>query len=647
MTRLLLILFLLSSCGITAQAQWGSPRNCRELNSVSDDFAPVWSSSQRLLYINSERTGRSLFYIASQNSPTQFSPPAVLESPLNAKRGNQSYLTVSANGSAYLSCFTLGEQRPYLSIYQSEQVGSVWKQPSPVEELADESFGAHPTVSKDGLTLIFSSNREGGSGGIDLWITRKQNDGKWSQPLNLGESINSTGNEITPFLIGDSLYFSSDGWGGKGGYELFLSVKNAGLWQAPVPLSELNSESDESDFTLLDSQTALFGSNRTGGLGGIDIYQTHIERDNSTATPLPLEMMISTLVPNIIVQESIGKEVITIFPSIFYAQNSDALPNELLTKPLEANAKINLLPKDSVAINSLNLLGFRLSSCETCTLSITGWADKSSPLENARLASLRAENIKNYFVSIFQVPANRIRTQSAVHADTAITQKYRGLYSRVDFQSNSLELLEPIEYNQSKRTIRPAKLECTVDARPRQNVRSWRSSVAGVSSPERTNNLPQQFTITTADVEKVVSGDSLVITAYGKDSSGRLSSQNVVLPIQHTSTTSGQATQTDYFLSSLDAKKAGDQFEEIIMDENLTDETTHELLLNGVTLAPFPETGGKIHPQTKAAVDEMKSRAAKHNIQVKISPRKTAELPASISKFAPFFISIILDKHEK
>jgi hypothetical protein len=206
MTRLLLILFLLSSCGITAQAQWGSPRNCRELNSVTDDFAPVWNTSQHLLYMNSERTGRSLFYIASRNSPTQFSPPAILESPLNAKRGNQSYLTVSATGSAYLSCFTLGDDRPYLSIFHSEQVGSVWKQPAPVEELADESFGAHPTVSKDGLTLIFASNREGGSGGIDLWITRKQNDGKWSQPLNLGESINSTGNEITPFLIGDSLY---------------------------------------------------------------------------------------------------------------------------------------------------------------------------------------------------------------------------------------------------------------------------------------------------------------------------------------------------------------------------------------------------------------------------------------------------------
>ncbi len=646
MTRLLRILSLLSSCGITAQAQWGSPRNCRELNSVTDDFAPVWNTSQHLLYMNSERTGRSLFYIASRNSPTQFSPPAILESPLNAKRGNQSYLTVSATGSAYLSCFSLGDDRPYLSIFHSEQVGSVWKQPAPVEELADESFGAHPTVSKDGLTLIFSSNREGGSGGIDLWITRKQNDGKWSQPLNLGESINSTGNEITPFLIGDSLYFSSDGWGGKGGYELFLSVKNAGVWQAPVPLSELNTEADETDFTLLDSQTALFGSNRTGGLGGIDLYESHIELGNSPTNSLPLEMMISTLVPNIVVQESVGKETVTIFPAVFFAQNSDALPSGLLTKPLEPNAKIDLHHKDSVAINSMNLLGFRLRACESCTLSITGWADKSSRQETAELAGRRSENIKNYFVTTFQIPANRIRTQSAEHADTATTPKYKGLHARVDFQSNSLELLEPLEFNQAKRSIRPSTLECTVDARPRQNVRSWWSSVAGVSSPERTSTLPQQFTLTAADLEKVVSGDSLVITAYGKDSSGKLSSQNVVLPIQHTSTTSGQAAPTDYFLSSLDAKKAGDQFEEIITDENLTDETTHELLLNGVTLAPFPESTGKIHAQTKAAVDEMKSRAAKHNIQVKITPRKTAELPASISKFAPFFIAVIVDKRE-
>lgn len=647
MTRLLLILFLLSSCGITAQAQWGSPRNCRELNSSSDDFAPVWNTSQQLLYMNSERSGRSLFYIASRNAPSQFSPPAVLESPLNAKRGNQSYLTVSATGSAYLSCFTLSEDRPYLSIYQSEHVGSAWKQPAPVEELADESFGAHPTVSKDGLTLIFSSNREGGSGGIDLWITRKQTDGKWSQPLNLGESINSTGNEITPFLIGDSLYFSSDGWGGKGGYELFLSVKNAGVWQAPVPLSELNTEADETDFTLLDNQTALFGSNRTGGLGGIDLYETHIELGNSPANSLPLEMMISTLVPNIVVQESVGKETVTIFPAIFFAQNSDALPSGLLTKPIEANAKIDLQHNDSVAINTLNLFGVRLRDCVNCTLTVTGWADKSSRLETAELAARRAENIKKYLVTTFQIQASRIRTQAAEVADTASTSKYRGLHARVDFQSNSLELLEPIEFNQVQRSIRPSTLECTVDARPRQNVRSWKSSVAGVSSPERTSTLPQQFTLTAADLEKVVSGDSLVITAYGKDSSGKLSSQNVVLPIQHTSTTSGQAAPTDYYIFSLDPKKAGDQFEEIIIDENLTDETTHEPLLNGVTLAPFPEATGKIHALTKAVLDEMKSRAAKHNIQVKISPRKTPEMPANISKFAPFFIAVILDIREQ
>jgi hypothetical protein len=92
----------------------------------------------------------------------------------------------------------------------------------------------------------------------------------------------------------------------------------------------------------------------------------------------------------------LGKKQLPYFRLSFLRKILDALPSGLLTKPLEPNAKIDLHHKDSVAINSLNLLGFRLRACESCTLSVTGWADKSSRLETAELAARRAENIKKY-----------------------------------------------------------------------------------------------------------------------------------------------------------------------------------------------------------------------------------------------------------
>jgi hypothetical protein len=137
------------------------------------------------------------------------------------------------------------------------------------------TFANHPSISNSGKTLAFTSNRKGGEGGTDIWISSRTVGG-WNTPVNLGEQINSPGNEITPFMQGDdTLYFSSDGLGGKGGYELFMTVKVAGLWQAPVPIYELNTPYNESDFRLVANDVALFCSDRLNQ--GLDIFYTSKE----------------------------------------------------------------------------------------------------------------------------------------------------------------------------------------------------------------------------------------------------------------------------------------------------------------------------------------------------------------------------------
>lgn len=137
------------------------------------------------------------------------------------------------------------------------------------------TFANHPSISLSGKTLAFTSNRKGGEGGTDIWISSRTVGG-WNTPVNLGEQINSPGNEITPYLQGDdTLYFSSDGLGGKGGYELFMTTKVAGVWQAPIPIYELNTPYNESDFRLVADDVALFCSDRLNQ--GLDIFYTSKE----------------------------------------------------------------------------------------------------------------------------------------------------------------------------------------------------------------------------------------------------------------------------------------------------------------------------------------------------------------------------------
>src|ERR1035437_6796178 len=131
---------------------------------------------------------------------------------------------------------------------------------------------AQPSVTADGKKLYFSSNIPGGFGGNDLYVSVFEN-GNWTKPVNLGNRINSLGDEMFPFIYRDSiLYFSSNGHGGLGGLDLFkINLKDTGtLKNLGVPM---NSSND--DFGIIlgnEGQTGYFASNRPNGAGGDDIY---------------------------------------------------------------------------------------------------------------------------------------------------------------------------------------------------------------------------------------------------------------------------------------------------------------------------------------------------------------------------------------
>ncbi len=135
------------------------------------------------------------------------------------------------------------------------------------------SSTAFPHLAFDGSALYFSSNRQGGFGGYDLYVSYSK-DGEWTAPQNLGAEINSIGNEITPFFDGVNLFFASDYHAGMGGYDLFQSDVVMGEWTYPLNLGNgINSPGDDYyPAQKMGNKVLYFSSNRLGGRGGDDIY---------------------------------------------------------------------------------------------------------------------------------------------------------------------------------------------------------------------------------------------------------------------------------------------------------------------------------------------------------------------------------------
>ncbi len=127
------------------------------------------------------------------------------------------------------------------------------------------------SLSADGNTLYFASDRPGGQGGFDLYSSKRNGD-VWESPINLGDVVNTAGNEITPFVEGKNLFFSSDYHQGLGGYDVLRAEGNAGKFNVIYHLgNQVNSSGDDYHFAIKDG-SGFVTSNRAGGKGGTDIY---------------------------------------------------------------------------------------------------------------------------------------------------------------------------------------------------------------------------------------------------------------------------------------------------------------------------------------------------------------------------------------
>ena len=173
-----------------------------------------------------------------------------------------------------------------LSIYVAEVIaGGDWRDPIPFSYNGSGFSTGYPHLNEDGTKMYFSSDRPDGYGGYDLYVSFKQG-GTWTTPKNLGPTINSQGNEMTPFVHDGALYFSSDWHPGIGGFDIFKATQSNGVWNKITHLGNAVNSSLDDYGLVYDSRRNLgyFTSNRKGGKGNEDIYQFSLLADRVTIT---------------------------------------------------------------------------------------------------------------------------------------------------------------------------------------------------------------------------------------------------------------------------------------------------------------------------------------------------------------------------
>lgn len=232
----------------------------------SEYMPSIDAAGQRAYFTRRTPMGDEDIYVSVRLDTGWSQPQALTE--LNSPF-NEGSPTVSADGNFMV--FTSCDRRDGLGgcdLYYTQWEGMQWSAPRNLgEQINTPAYESQACFSNNGRTLHFVSNRKGTLGGHDLWVSHRKKDGSWSFPKNLGEPVNTTGDDVSPFVHpnGNTLYFASDAHTGMGGKDLYVSkLDSFNHWTPPVNLGfPINSIGDESSWIVLpDGKTAWMASDK-------------------------------------------------------------------------------------------------------------------------------------------------------------------------------------------------------------------------------------------------------------------------------------------------------------------------------------------------------------------------------------------------
>ena len=266
----------------------------KKVNSSRDsDFAACWISnnyneiiftSTREAATGKERdgiTGQEFadFFISKQDRLGDWSTPVLADESesinTNASEGTP-FMNARYTKLYFTRCQNGAHRKNGCQIMVAGKSGGAFSEARPVEIAGVDTLDivGHPTLSSDELILYFAAERKGGFGGNDIWVAMRDNANEpFKHPFNLGERINTPGNEVFPFLRYDTvLYFASDGHGGMGGLDIFVSsMDTSGQWGEPRNLKyPINSTGDDFAIMFHPTEERGFISSNRGNSRGID-----------------------------------------------------------------------------------------------------------------------------------------------------------------------------------------------------------------------------------------------------------------------------------------------------------------------------------------------------------------------------------------
>jgi outer membrane protein OmpA-like peptidoglycan-associated protein len=295
------------------------PRNIKvnnfgaTINTKNTEYNPVVSADESVMAFTALRpnTGKTRtgdkfieeIYISYNNSGNWTEPKVV---PV-ASDYNVGTAGISADGQKML-IFMGGISDPG-SLFMINKAGDTWSKPSLITPSINNPKFLESTASitPDGKTIYFASDRQGGQGGLDIYKTQMLANGSWSQPVNLGPEINSKADEDAPFIHPDqkTLFFTSNGHNTMGGRDIFVTRLVKDKWTRPENMGyPVNTTANDNYFTLIaDGTRAYFSSDRKGGLGDQDIYYLDMPAESSN---IPL-----TLIKGKILNAETGKPMPT------------------------------------------------------------------------------------------------------------------------------------------------------------------------------------------------------------------------------------------------------------------------------------------------------------------------------------------------
>lgn len=325
------------------------------INTENYEYWPAITADESTLYftrrIPDERAGFHSYredIFVSHKIDGEWQTATYPKGSLNSSL-NEGAISISPDGRYII--FT-GCNRPdgygNCDLYYSRLENNRWTTPvnlgPPVNSAAQET---QPSISYDGRTIYFSSSRSGGYGGMDIWKSTLDENGRWGKPVNLGPGINTPGDEQSPFIHPDdqTLYFSSDGHPGLGGVDIFYSRRNMlGEFDTAINIGyPINSHKDEIALVVsANGRKAFFASTNEPSYGGLDIFsfELHEEARPQLVTYLKGKVFDAITSENLEAQFEIidlesGKTLLK--------SKSDALTGEFLVSlPANKNYAINV-----------------------------------------------------------------------------------------------------------------------------------------------------------------------------------------------------------------------------------------------------------------------------------------------------------------